>query len=135
MKQLPILALVLACAGCAGAGQLHAPVKNAKYGAISHDPFWLVSVGDDRIVLTSGSVGGAADGGLNSYAYPRVLPRTVNGVKRWDAGAGTNVLSLEARPGPCTTGGRRYPDRVKVYLSGVTMEGCGGREIAGGRHG
>jgi len=136
MKQLSTLVLALALGGCASAGeQVYAPVKNMEYGAISHDPFWLVSVGDDRIVLTAGPAGGAADGELNSYAYPRVRPTYVNGVRRWVSGTGTSVLAMEARQGPCSTGGRRYADRVKISVSGRTMTGCGGREVAAGRRG
>ncbi|HWH17392.1 MAG TPA: hypothetical protein VNT77_03515 [Allosphingosinicella sp.] len=133
MKQLLPLAL-LALAGCATAAKApYAPVNEFRYGAISHDPFWLVSIGDDKIVLTLGPEGGRADGGLSSYAYRRVLPRTVNGVRRWDSVDGTAVISVEARKAPCSTGGRSYQDRVKVYLSGRMMEGCGGRELAGRR--
>lgn len=134
MKHLLPLALI-ALAGCASGTQTpFSPVNDFQYGAISHDPFWLVSIGDDRIVLTMGPAGGRADGELNSYEYPRVLPRTVNGVRRWESGQGTQVIAIEARPGPCATGGRTYEDHVKVYLSGRVMTGCGGREVPG-RHG
>ncbi len=103
------------------------------YGAISHDPFWLVSIGGDQIVLTLGPEGGRADGGLSSYSYPRVLPHSANGVRRWQSVDGTAVISVEARRGPCRTGGRSYQDRVTVYLSGRMMKGCGGPEVAGRR--
>lgn len=129
MKHAALLPLVL-IAGCASpAEEVYAPVKNYRYGAISHDPFWLVAIGDDRIVLTTGPSGGRADGELASYDYPRVLPKELNGVRRWDSGEGTMAISIEARKGPCSTGGRAYQDRVKVYLSGRTMDGCGGREV------
>lgn len=130
MKRAIVL-LPLLLAGCASEQpQVYAPVKNIRYGAISHDPFWLVSIGDDRIVLTTGPSGGRADGELDSYAYPRPLPIFKDGVRRWESGNGTAVIAVEAREGPCSTGGHSYQDRVKVYLSGRTMEGCGGREIA-----
>lgn len=133
MKHLLPLTLI-ALAGCTSASQApFSPVDDFQYGAISHDPFWLVSIGDDRIVLTMGPAGGRADGELNSYEYPRVLPRSVNGVRRWESGQGTQVITIEARPGPCTTGGRTYADQVKVSLSGRVMTGCGGREVPGRR--
>ncbi len=133
MKSLSILAL-LTFAGCSlGSAEPYNPVRDFQYGAISHDPFWLVSIGDDRIVLTLGDQGGRADGELKSFEYPRVLPRTANGIKRWESGEGTQIITVEARPGPCTTGGRTYADKTKVFLSGRVMEGCGGRETPGGR--
>ena len=130
MKPLILLA-ALALAGCAAdrAAEPYSPVSSFAYGAISHDPFWMVAIGDDSIVLTMGPAGGRADGGLSSFAYPRALPREVNGVRRWESGEGTAVIAIEARPGPCTTGGRSYPDAVTVTLSGRMLEGCGGQEL------
>lgn len=131
MKRLSPLILAL-LAGCSMASERpYNPVRDYQYGAFGHDPFWLVSIGDDKIVLTLGPAGGRADGGLSSFAYPRVLPKTENGVRRWESGEGTQVITVEARPGPCTTGGRTYADRTTVFLSGRTMTGCGGREIGG----
>jgi uncharacterized membrane protein len=134
MKALPLfaaLAIPAILAGCStGDRAPYNPVNDFQYGAISHDPFWLVSIGDDQMVLTMGDAGGRADGELKSFIYPRVLPRTVNGIRRWESGDGTQVISLEARPGPCTTGGRTYADRTRVFLSGRAMDGCGGREVS-----
>ena len=134
MKAHSILAM-LALAGCSATGPApYNPVQNFEYGAISHDPFWLVSIGDDRIVLTMGEAGGRADGELKSFIYPRVLPRMENGVRRWESADGTQVISVEARPGPCTTGGRTYADRTRIFLSGRSMDGCGGREVSERTH-
>jgi uncharacterized membrane protein len=130
MRKLVFLGPLLASA-CASSPEVHAPVDNFEYGAISHDPFWLVSIGDDRIVLTMGPAGGRADGDLTTTEFPRVLPRETNGVRRWESGEGTQVLTLEARPGPCTTGGRTYADRTRVMLSGRVLTGCGGPEVKG----
>ncbi|HEY0447024.1 MAG TPA: hypothetical protein VGD19_11285 [Allosphingosinicella sp.] len=128
-KLLPFLCL----AGCAAdsAPEPYSPVGSFAYGAISHDPFWMVAIGEDSIVLTLGPEGGRADGELTSVAYPRSLPREEGGVRRWQSGEGTQVIAIEARPGPCTTGGRSYEDRVRVKLSGRMLEGCGGRETGG----
>lgn len=129
MKWLIPLSL-LAAAGCATPGDEAAPGGEAvRYAATSHDPFWLASIGDERVLLTTGPAGGRADGELSSYAYPGVRPSLVKGVRRWEAGSGTAVIAIEARPGPCATGGRSYRERVRVYLSGRTMNGCGGTEI------
>ena len=130
MKQFPFLALALALGGCAGAGdRVYAPVGNFEYGAISHDPFWLVSIGDGQAVLTRGSPGGRADGELASFAYRGLVPSYAGGIKRWQAGSGLDVITVEARQGPCTTGGRRYADNVKLLVGARTMTGCGGREV------
>jgi uncharacterized membrane protein len=131
MKPLILAPILAALAGCATGGTPLNPVKDFQYGAIGHDPFWLISIGDDRIVLTLGPEGGRADGELVSYDYPRALPRTADGVRRWESGDGTKLITVEARPGPCTTGGRTYQDRAIISLSGRVMEGCGGREIPG----
>jgi len=131
MKRLWFLAPLVLTACATSRERPFNPVKDFHYGAISHDPFWLVSIGDDRIVLTIGPAGGRADGELSSFDYPRVLPRMADGVKRWESGAGTQVITVEARPGPCSTGGRTYADKTRIFLSGRTMSGCGGREVAG----
>ena len=128
-SMLPFLALALAGCAATKADEPFNPVGTFDYGAISHDPFWMVAIGGDSIVLTQGPEGGRADGELTSVAYPRALPREQDGVRRWESGEGTQVIAVEARPAPCTTGGRSYPDRVKVYLSGRMLEGCGGEEI------
>lgn len=130
MRYLLPLAL-LALAGCASLGQSPLnPIRDVRYNAMGHDPFWIVAIGDDRIVLTMGPEGGRADGELSSFEYPRALPRETDGVRRWESGEGTRVIAVEARRAACTAGGRSFPDQVKVSLSGRMLEGCGGRELA-----
>lgn len=132
LPPLLLLAPFLVMSGCASAPRAPvSPVASIQYGAISHDPFWLVSVGEDRIVLTQGLAGGRADGELTSYEYPGAISTMKKGIKRWEGRQGVAVISIEARKGPCSTGGETYPDRVRVYLSGRMMEGCGGRELVG----
>lgn len=133
MKRLLPFTL-LALAGCAtDADAPYGPVGAFQYGAMGHDPFWMVAIGDDQIVLTMGPPGGRADGELTSTSYPRVLPRDIDGARRWESGEGTQVIAIEARSAECTTGGRRYPDRVTVTLSGRMLRGCGGEELAESR--
>jgi len=89
----------------------------------------VLTIGDDRIMLDAGlDREGAEQGG--PATWPRTLPRTVDGVKTWESGDGTSVISVEARPGPCTTeGGEIYGDHVRVRLSGRELTGCGGQLI------
>ncbi|MDQ8757335.1 hypothetical protein RCO27_13980 [Sphingosinicella sp. LHD-64] len=114
---LPLLLL----AGCETTQQPYAPVDNVRYSAVGEEPFWLLNIGDDRIVLRM------ADAGQDAV-WPRTLPRTVDGVRTWQSGDGTGVITVEARPGPCINAReRRFEDRVTVRLSGHGLIGCGGR--------
>ncbi|WP_114951772.1 hypothetical protein [Sphingosinicella terrae] len=123
-----ILALPVLIAGCRTGTTAYAPVENVRYAAIGQDPFWMVTIGDDRIVLR---LGGEAGEGVNEAVWPRTLPRTVDGVRTWESGEGTRVIAIESRPGPCTGArGRRYQDNVRVRLSGRELTGCGGRLLA-----
>jgi uncharacterized membrane protein len=134
MKRLLPLTL-LALAGCSTMDdEPYSPVGEFQYGAMGHDPFWMVAIGDDQIVLTMGPPGGRADGELTSTSYPGVLPQVTDGVRRWESSEGTKVIAIEARAADCTTGGRHYPDSVTVKLSGRILEGCGGEELTE-RHG
>jgi uncharacterized membrane protein len=129
---LSLLLPVALLAGCAGGQRTYTPVSEISYAAVGHDPFWSLAIGDDAIVLGLPPAPGTRD--IVSHRYPRVLPRTVDGVRRWDSGEGTGVISVEARSGPCTgSGGMRYSDHVRVRLSGRELEGCGGRLLSGRR--
>jgi uncharacterized membrane protein len=128
---LPLLAVAL-LAGCATAPRPYSPVEDVSYSAVGHDPFWSLAIGDDAIVLSLPPAPGSRE--ILSTRYPRVLPRTVDGIRRWESGEGTAVISVEARNGPCTgSRGIRYADTVRVRLSGRELEGCGGRLLSGGR--
>ncbi len=132
MKTFVLLGALL-LAGCASSTHdVYAPVRNVDYSAISHDPFWLVSVGDDKIVLTMGPAGGNADGELITTEFPRVLSKTLSdGARRWESSDGKATITLEARRGRCTAGGRTYTDRTIVRLNGREYKGCGGPETNG----
>jgi uncharacterized membrane protein len=122
-----LLILPLMLAACAQHPRPYAPVDNVHYAALGQEPFWLLSIGDDRIVLTFGPGPGARPRDLDSHSWPRTLPRTVDGVRRWESGSGTEVISVEAAPGPCEgSRGAHYRDQVRVRLSGRELVGCGG---------
>ena len=130
MRRLLLLWPLLLAGGCQAASRPYAPVDNVRYSAIGQEPFWMVTIGDDAIVLASSPDPGAESRRVRSYRYPRTLPRTVDGVRRWESANGTAVISVEAMPGPCDgSGGVRYRDRVRVRLSGRELHGCGGPRL------
>lgn len=121
-------ALMLA-AGCASSPTVYQPIADPAYMAIGRDPFWMVAIGDSRIVLRLAQGAGEGSGEAADISWPRVLPRTVDGVRSWQSGEGTSVITIEARPGPCDAGRQRFADHVRVRLSGRELNGCGGRPL------
>ena len=135
MKLIPCLfVLMVPLAACqTGRSTPYAPVEDIRYNAIGQDPFWMVAIGDDRIVLTLAPGPGAQEGEMLRHDYPRTLPRTVDGIRTWTSGDGTAVISVEAMPGPCIgAAGAGYEHRVRVRLSGRELHGCGGRRLPRG---
>ena len=130
MRPLLLVSLLIV-AGCATSTRTpYAPVDNVRYSALGEYPFWMVTIGDDRIVLTFGPDPGARAGPLNGHVYPRTLPRTVDGVTSWTSSDGTAAIGVEAMPGPCEgSRGARYRDRVRVRLNGRELTGCGGPRL------
>ncbi len=133
MTRLLFLLPVLLLGACETHSDPYAPVRNVRYTAIGHDPFWLVTIGDDRIVLRLGHDGGEEAGEHDDIVYPRTLPRTVDGVRIWQSGEGTRVIAIEARPGPCGNHEHRYEDHVRVRFGGRELTGCGGRLLGRAR--
>ena len=131
MGTVRILLPLLALCGCETyRSEPYAPVENVRYSAIGENPFWMVTIGDDRIVLRIGDEAGEREDAV----WPRTLPRTVGGARIWESGEGTQVIAIEARSGPCEgSRGQVYEDQVKVGLSGRELSGCGGRLVSGGR--
>ena len=116
---LPLLPLI-AATGCAGNPQPYAPVGDVAYQALGAEPFWMLSIGDDRIVLRQA--------GQPDRVWPRTLPRSENGVRSWSSGEGGEAIVVEARPGPCTAENERiYEDDVLIRVAGGERRGCGGR--------
>ena len=130
MRILLLILPALLAAGCTTTHRPYAPVENVHYAALGQEPFWLLTIGDDRIVLTFGPGPGARPRELDSHVWPRTLPRTVDGVRHWESGDGTSVISVEAAPGPCEgSRGAQYRDQVRVRLSGRELHGCGGPRL------
>ena len=98
-RALLLLAPLLLAAGCATAPQPYNPVQHVAYSALGENPFWMVAIGDDRIVLRLGGENGAA--APEDLVWPRTLPRIVDGALIWESGEGTGVIAIESRPGPC----------------------------------
>jgi len=121
--------LLLAAAGCS-AERPYAPVRDVRYAAIGADPFWMLTIGDDRIVLARGGPGRQ----IAEAVYPRVLPRVEGETTIWQSGEGVQVIGIEAWPQRCEGArGIVYEDRVRVRLSGAELVGCGGRILSGAR--
>lgn len=121
MKRFFLVLPALLAGACTTSSDPYAPVRNVRYQAMGAEPFWLLAIGDDRIVLRSSDPGGET-------VWPRTLPRIEGGVRTWQSGEGVAVISIEARPGPCETEGEEvYADTVRVRLSGRELTGCGGR--------
>jgi hypothetical protein len=129
-RVFPLLCSLMLMA-CATAPQPHEPpVRSIAYQAVGQDPFWMVTIGDDRIVLRMANMNGDA-------IFPRTLPRTEDDVTIWQSSTVSTIV-IEARPGPCANReGQVFEDDVLVRLSGDnirTMErytdeftGCGGQ--------
>lgn len=130
MKPAPILLLL---AGCAASQSPYNPASDVRYSALGQEPFWMVTVGRDKIVLTSGP-GEGRSSRLAGRTYRGVKSRFSDGVRRWESAQGTAVISIEARREDCIgSRGAVFEDQVRVRLSGRELNGCGGRRIEGGR--
>ena len=136
MTRLLLALPLFALAACVANQRAYTPVQNVRYQAAGAEPFWLLAIGDDRIVLR---MAGASD----DVVYPRTLPRTHEGVTTWQSGNPPFVVTVEARAGPCTNrSGQTFEDRVRIRYSGDDLRagrpfteeltGCGGRLIRGG---
>lgn len=123
MRKLALLPPLLLAAGCATPPRPYAPVRDVAYQAIGAEPFWVLTIGDDRIVLRSSSLDG-------ERAWPRTLPRTMAGVRTWRSEREGSAVTVESRPGPCETEGAEvYEDNVRVIVGDQALTGCGGRLV------
>jgi hypothetical protein len=135
MTRVPLILLPLMLAACAGdRSEPVNLVKRPLYQAVGGPPGWTLSVGRNRIVLRLSpdpSDGPGAPAIVREYPSPR--GGYADGVKRWEAGSGTQVIAIEARRAPCRSGSVRFQDEVRVRLSGRELAGCGGRILPGVR--
>jgi uncharacterized membrane protein len=129
MKRPSFLLAVLLLGACRTT-EPYDPVRDVRFTAIGHDPFWMVTIGDDSIALAVGRSPDMPGSGMIEHRYPRSLPRLVDGVRRWESVDGTAAITVEARDGPCEgAGGARYEQMVRVRLNGRELNGCGGRRL------
>ncbi|HYI63540.1 MAG TPA: hypothetical protein VEW71_01505 [Allosphingosinicella sp.] len=120
MKIAALLPLLLV-AGCQTMPRPYAPVSEIAYQAMGAEPFWMLTIGDGRIVLRSTSLEG-------ERSWPRTLPRTAAGVRIWRSEREGSSVTVESRPGPCETEGEEvYEDNVRVIVGDQILSGCGGR--------
>ena len=133
MNRLLLAVPLLLAAGCATSSTPYAPVRDVAYQAMGSQPFWQLVIGDDSIVFRPVAGGG-------EQRWPRVLPRTVDGVRTWQSGTGEDGITITARPGPCADEPRegrevRYEHFVTVRMGadGPELNGCGGRILGGER--
>lgn len=131
MTRLLLALPLLLAAGCATGRTPYAPVSDVAYQAMGiGGSSWIVVIGDDRILFR------AAHGPERSW--PRVLPRTVDGVRVWQSGTGAEGITITARPGPCASEDRQqrelsFEHAVTVRLGEGEYRGCGGRLLTGDR--
>ena len=125
MKRLVLALPLLLAAGCATSSRPYAPVRDVAYQALGAEPFWMLAIGDGRIVLRSSTFEG-------ERSWPRTLPRTVGGVRTWRSEQAGSTITIESRPGPCETEGEEvYADNVRVTVDDQNLTGCGGRLVRG----
>jgi uncharacterized membrane protein len=135
MIRLPLLALLpllLALAGCASGPGVYQPVANPIYSAIGHDPFWMLTIGDDRIVLRQRHGEGAAPDRYDETVFPRTPVEEDGNVRRWRSAAAARSIVIDVRqtPTPCENGSQSFEDFVRVTIGETQLDGCGGRPVA-----
>ena len=117
MTRLLLALPLLLLAACAAQPRVYQPVASQSYAALGSEPFWLLNIGDDRIVLRTPE---------GETSWPRTMRSNAEGVRSWESGE----IRIVARPGPCTAQGERvYEDHVTVTLPGRQLAGCGGRLV------
>jgi hypothetical protein len=106
MKLLAFLVPPLLLAACASTPTPYNPVNDVRYSALGADPYWQVTIGDDRIVLRHAGDPQSATTPADSV-WPRTLPRIVDGTTTWQSQGPAGAIEIEARAQTCTSGGRR----------------------------
>lgn len=126
MRQSLFALSALILAGCAVEPRPYAPVRGVAYQALGNRQFWVLTIGDDRIVMHRGE--------SEDRIWTRTLPRVEEDRRIWQSGEGIDGINIVARPGPCAAdNGDLYADFVTVHVGQANLEGCGGRRIGPGR--
>lgn len=128
---LPALAIVLALAACATAEQPESdtpepPAAAAIQSAHGDNPLWHVVIWPDRIGLLVDTRGRGREADFLRTRYEGVRETRSGAVRRWQAGRGTGVISVEIWDAPCVQSGATYRQVARVRLSGRELNGCGG---------
>lgn len=127
MKRFPVLAM-LALGACASRPPIvHVEQAHPFYGALGHDPGWMLMIGDD----TAGMRVMRQDGGYDDLRFARTLSRVTEGVRTWRMAGAGHSLTVEARPARCQGSRIAFEDTVRVTLDGRVLDGCGGRALRG----
>lgn len=90
------------------------------FRALGTEPFWSVTVADDRVTF-------------ESPEGPPVIMPLISSVPRGEGRRyATSRMTMDVVPGECSDGmsDRRYAERVTVVMDGRRLEGCGGDIIA-----
>ena len=134
MRWLPLVALLVLAACAADRSRPLSLVRHPLYQAVGGPPGWTLAVGREEIVLRLAPEAGAGPGGAAmTWRYPSPRAGLEGGVKRWEAGAGTRTIAVEARRSACANGAVRFEDEVRIRLGGRELTGCGGRIRPGRR--
>jgi hypothetical protein len=131
MKPLYAPFLAMALAACATTGERAEqppapPAGTPIHSAHSNDPLWHVVIWPDRISLLLDTGGRGREADFLRTRYEGVRETRSGGVRRWQAGRGTEVISVEIWDGPCVQAGATYREVARVRLSGRELNGCGG---------
>jgi hypothetical protein len=124
-RALPLLIGLPLLAGCATLQDDHM-VDNLRYEAGGR-PGWHLEIGDDIALRLGENFVEFPDVSV-THMYPERPARTLNGVRRWESTIARRfTIVVEARPGPCTSGGGTvFPDHVRVRTGTLDLTGCGG---------
>ena len=125
MRHALLLPLLLA-AGCETNRTPYSPVENVRYSAIGQEPFWMVTIGDDSIVLAFGPRSGRTCGEARRPPIPAHPAPPCRRRHHWTSLDGPGRIGTtrarvlaRARAAFAIATGARPPQRRE-------MHGCGG---------
>lgn len=104
---------------------VHVEQTHPIYGALGHDPGWILMIGDNSVGMRVMR----QDGGYDDLRFARTLPRLVGDVRAWQMTDAGHTLTVEARPERCQGNRIAFEDTVRITLDGRVLDGCGGRAL------